>query len=167
MSQRFEGKNLEEALNSASQTFGVERYQLTYHVVLEKRGFLGGMKRVIIEADINTEGSQPVAEPAKPPEERAVARGPRSTRGPREGRGGEKRPRGGRRRREQSTEDTLQPGDFAQFSEEVPEQTAQSESAAEVAAWCGRVIELAKLDLEVRTEENEAQIVVRLYGRDG
>jgi len=53
MAQRFEGKNLEEALNSAAQTFGVQRYQLTYHVLLEKRGFLGGMKRVVIEAEIN------------------------------------------------------------------------------------------------------------------
>src|SRR5438445_172410 len=48
MAERFEGKNLEEALNAAAQTFGVERYQLTYHVLLEKRGFLGGMKRVVI-----------------------------------------------------------------------------------------------------------------------
>ena len=41
MAQRFEGKNLEEALNSAAETFGVQRFQLTYHVLLEKRGFLG------------------------------------------------------------------------------------------------------------------------------
>ena len=48
MAQRFEGKNLEDALNSAAQTFGVERYQLTYHVLMEKRGFLGGMKRIVM-----------------------------------------------------------------------------------------------------------------------
>ena len=48
MSQRFEGHNLEDALQAASHTLGVERWQLTYHVVLEKRGFLGGMKRVVI-----------------------------------------------------------------------------------------------------------------------
>src|SRR5437763_15600092 len=53
MSQRFEGKNLDDALTSASQTLGVERHQLTYHVLLEKRGFLGGVKRVVIEAEIN------------------------------------------------------------------------------------------------------------------
>ena len=34
------------------ETFGVERYQLTYHVLMEKRGFLGGMKRIGIEAEI-------------------------------------------------------------------------------------------------------------------
>ena len=44
MSQRFEGRNLEEALGAASAALGVERYRLTYHVVLEKRGFLGGTK---------------------------------------------------------------------------------------------------------------------------
>ena len=53
MSQRFEGRNLEEALNSAAQQYGVERWQLTYGVLLEKRGFLGGVKRVVIEVDIN------------------------------------------------------------------------------------------------------------------
>ena len=45
MAQRFEGKNLEDALSNAAQTLGVERYQLTYHVLMEKRGFLGGMRR--------------------------------------------------------------------------------------------------------------------------
>ena len=49
MSQRFEGKNLDEALTIATQTLGGERYQLTYLVLLEKRGFLGCMKRVVID----------------------------------------------------------------------------------------------------------------------
>ena len=42
MSHRFEGRSLEEALQSAAETLGVERWQLTYHVLLEKRGFLTG-----------------------------------------------------------------------------------------------------------------------------
>ena len=84
MAQRFEGKNLEEALNNAAQTFAIERYQLTYHVLLEKRGFLGGMKRVVIEAEINEGAAGPEIAAAAAPER------PRSER-PRGGRGG---PRG-------------------------------------------------------------------------
>src|SRR5258706_5152994 len=53
MAQRFEGKNLDEALTMASEAFGVDRVQLTYHVVLEKKGFLGGFKRVVVEAEVN------------------------------------------------------------------------------------------------------------------
>src|SRR5437660_12248531 len=87
MAQRFEGKNLEEALNSAAETFGVQRFQLTYHVLLEKRGFLGGMKRVVIEAEINEGAAGPEIAAAAAPER------PRSER-PRGGRGG---PRGERR----------------------------------------------------------------------
>ena len=59
MSQRFEGKNIEEALGHASEAFGVERYRLTYHVVVEKRGFLGGVKRVVIEAEVNEAATEP------------------------------------------------------------------------------------------------------------
>ena len=61
MAQRFEGKNLDEALTMASEAFGVERVQLTYHVVLEKRGFLGGFKRIVVEAEVN---EAPVTQPA-------------------------------------------------------------------------------------------------------
>lgn len=173
MAQRFEGKNLEEALSSASEAFGVQRYQLTYHVVLEKRGFLGGMKRVVIEADINTEAAQPaapvaaVADRPAPRDTRDArdARGPRTRRSAR-GRG-DRPDRGGRRRREESDQDnSLQPGDFAEFAAEIPEQASESEIAAEVRTWCERAIVLAKLDLQVRSTETDAQIVIRLYGRD-
>ena len=57
MAQRFEGRNIDEALTSAAEALGVERYRLLYHVVLEKRGFLGGMKRVVIEAEVNDQRS--------------------------------------------------------------------------------------------------------------
>src|SRR6185436_9220499 len=94
MSQRFEGKNVDEALTSAAEALGVERFQLTYHVLLEKRGFLGGVKRVVIEADINTSADAPAAEvqPAESP--RAAESRPMRTEGRRE-RGG--RGRGGQR----------------------------------------------------------------------
>lgn len=65
--KRFEGKNLEEAIDSAARAFGVESFRVSYHVVLEKRGFLGGTKRVVIEAEVS--GSAP-AEEKKPAKER-------------------------------------------------------------------------------------------------
>src|SRR5258706_16376608 len=96
MSQRFEGKNLDEALTSASQTLGVERYQLTYHVLLEKRGFLGGVKRVVLEAEINEAAVVPVpaAAPTPPQPADAPVRRPEGRRSS-PGRGGPGGRRGG------------------------------------------------------------------------
>lgn len=173
MAQRFEGKNLEEALDGASQAFNVQRYQLTYHVVLEKRGFLGGMKRVVIEADINTDAQPEAAPPQAVEQERPASHAPRADRGRRGGRGigdrGDRSARGnrgGERPRRERPGDALRAGDFAQFAADVPEQAAESESAGEVRAWCERVIALSRLELVVRSEENDTQVVIRLYGRD-
>lgn len=183
MAQRFEGKNLDEALTMASEAFGVERVQLTYHVVLEKRGFLGGFKRVVVEAEINE------AAVAKPAQVAPSAPGPSAQgepsrpagpgggrgRGGRDrgrGRGVDGRDRGGRsgggRSRGQRLEqkDDFQTGDFERFAGEIPEQGPESEQAGVVRAWCARVVELAKLQLEIRTEENDTQIIVRLFGGD-
>ena len=61
----------------------------------------------------------------------------------------------------------LQPGDFEQHLEaDIPEQGPESDTAKQVREWCGQVISLARLSLTVRTEENDTQIVVRLYGGD-
>jgi spoIIIJ-associated protein len=172
MAQRFEGKNLEDALDAAAQAFGVQRYQLTYHVVLEKRGFLGGMKRVVIEADINETAAEPEAaapvgvgprsSAAAQPETAAASRGNRGRRGGR----GTRPERGGRRRERNDDAEQLQPGDFAEFALEVPEQGPESEGAAAVREWCERVLALAKLELQLRSEENDSQVIIRLYGRD-
>jgi spoIIIJ-associated protein len=194
MSQRFEGHNLEEALTQASQTLGVERWQLTYHVLLEKRGFLGGVKRVVIEAEVNREAAAPAAAapavPATTPAaEAAPSRAPSSEprgaggggggrgrggrggreRGPRsDDRGGERR--GGRGRRGGGggggNRDELRSGDFEQFFAEVPEQGPESDAARVVREWCESVIFLSRLDLVVRTEEKDEQIILRLYGAD-
>ncbi len=201
MSQRFEGKNLEEALQAASQALGVERFQLTYHVLLQKRGFLGGFKRVVIEADVNAEAPPPAAPPAplEPyadvPSRReplVVGTGPRPAggfggdsgggggRGGRE-RGGRSGGGGGRGRgdsrggnrsggggggrgRRGGTE--FRSGDFETFLGDVPEQGEQSEGARSVGEWCTTALSLAKIDAVVRTEENETQVLVRLYGSD-
>lgn len=179
MSQRFEGRNLEEALQHAAETFGVERWQLTYHVLMEKRGFLGGVKRVVIEADKNEEAPAP---PPAPVVEARAPRGDRGDRGPRRGGGGGggrqrggnggDRDRGGRSRgrrggggpREHTEE--LRSGDFERYMGEIPEQGPESDDARAVREWLDDVIALARLDLAARSEENEAQIIVKLYGAD-
>ncbi|HYK00254.1 MAG TPA: R3H domain-containing nucleic acid-binding protein [Thermoanaerobaculia bacterium] len=200
MSQRFEGRNLEEALQAASQALGVDRFQLTYHVLLQKRGFLGGFKRVVIEADVNTEAPPPAAPPAPlepytdvPMPPRREARGgggarpagPRPAggfggsgggggrgRGGRSGGGGRGDSRGGNRGggggggrgRRGGTE--FRSGDFETFLGDVPEQGEQSEGARGVGEWCASALSLARIDAVVRTEENDTQILVRLYGSD-
>jgi len=165
MAQRFEGKNLEEALNSAAQTFGVERYQLTYHVLLEKRGFLGGMKRVVIEAEINEGASQPELEAAAVPDRSARGERPRS--GGRGNRRDDRRGRGGERRdRHRKSSERREEPEIELPPVEIPEQGAESEIAQMVRGWCEHVIALASLNLELRTDENETQVIVRLYGRD-
>ena len=178
MAQRYEGKNLDEALTAASQALGVERYQLTYHVLLEKRGFLGGMKRVVIEAEVN---DAPVQEPARsdpPPALRPAGssrggagrereRGPRGGRGRGRGERGEGGHRGeGRGRREPRGDREFTPRQTGVVAMEAPEQGDESPAASEVRVWCEQVLRLARLDGVVRTEENDLQILVRIYGAD-
>lgn len=193
MSHRFEGRSVEEALQSAAESLGVERWQLTYHVLLEKRGFLGGVKRVVLEADINSAAAPPPVNASAPPAvdshdapPRPPSRGPRpsggfggSDRGDRGGRGGGGGGRGGSRResggggggrrggrgRGRSDSD-FQSGDFETFLGDVPEQGPESDGARAVREWCETALALAKLSMVARTEENETQIVVRLYGAD-
>lgn len=211
MTHRFEGHNLEDALNNAASGLGVERYKLSHRIIVEKRGFLGGIKRVVIEAEVNENATPPAAPPPPPPivedddsqaamlrtssyaapdsRDRGVGvgvgagggrgRGARGARpgGERRGGGGggdrrgggarEGNRRGGRgggsRRREEST---YEPGDFERFAVEAPEQGPESEAAGAVRTWCEQVLSLAKLNSTIRTEENETQIIVRLYGGD-
>jgi len=179
MAQRFEGKNLDEALTMASEAFGVERVQLTYHVVLEKRGFLGGFKRIVVEAEVNdapvTQATQPVSSsiPGRPARNAGGGGRGRGDGSRGRGRGGDGRDRGGRsgggnrsRGPRRDHDDDFQTGDFERFAGEIPEQGPESEQAGVVRAWYERVIELANLNLEIRTEENETQIIVRLFGGD-
>ena len=166
MAQRFEGKNLEEALDNAAQTFGVQRFQLTYHVLLEKRGFLGGMKRVVIEAEVNTEAPQTAEAPPSRPQER-----PRRERTQGGGGRGRDRDRGAQQRGNEPRRDRPRRSPERREEEEyvpveIPPQGPESPNAEIVRAWFERVIALAQLNLELRTEENDTQVVVRLYGRD-
>jgi predicted RNA-binding protein Jag len=173
MAQRFEGKSLDEALTMASEAFGVERVQLTYHVVLEKRGFLGGFKRIVVEAEVNEAAVAPPAAASIPGRPARTAGGGGRGRGGRDRGRSDGRDRGGRsaggnraRGPRREHEDDFQTGDFERFAGEIPEQGPESEQAGVVRAWYAQVIELAKLQLEIRTEENETQIIVRLFGGD-
>ena len=174
MAQRFEGRNLDEALTMASEAFGVDRVQLTYHVVLEKKGFLGGIKRIVVEAEVNERPIAAAVQEAAAPTPRSgrPSGGGGRGRGNRDrgrGRGGEgrDRDRGNRSRGpRRETADDFQTGDFERFAGEIPEQGPESEQAGVVRAWYARVLELAKLQLEIRTEENETQVIVRLFGGD-
>ncbi|HEV7429435.1 MAG TPA: R3H domain-containing nucleic acid-binding protein [Thermoanaerobaculia bacterium] len=175
MAQRFEGKNLDEALTMASEAFGVDRVQLTYHVVLEKKGFLGGFKRVVVEAEVNERPIAATVQEAAAPVPRSGrpsggggGRGNRDRGRGRGGNGGDRdRGRGNRSRApRRETADDFQTGDFERFAGDIPEQGPESEQAGVVRAWYSRVLELSKLQLEIRTEENETQIIVRLFGGD-
>ena len=184
MSQRFEGKNVEEALTSASEALGVERYQLTYHVLLEKRGFLGGVKRVVIEADINTSAvDAPAAAAPQPDTQRAMDSRPARSEGRRErggdrggrGRGGRReggqgggggRERGGRGRRGGRDRDDRPAPPKQMTPVDLPPQEAESEHATTVRTWCDEVIRLGRFDLQIRTSENDEQINVTFYGGD-
>jgi spoIIIJ-associated protein len=180
MAQRFEGRNLEEALDNAARGLGVERYQVSYHVVVERRGFLGGVKRVVIEASPDLAAAKPhEAETYSGPEPGNELVPPRRERPARDAHARERGGRrsssgGGGRGHERDTprrHDSDQRGprrDFAPaFDEEVPPQGEESKDALAVRTWCEELIELAELELVVRTSENEEQIDIRLYGRDG
>jgi spoIIIJ-associated protein len=182
MSQRFEGHNLEEALEHAASALGVERHQLTHRILVEKRGFLGGIKRVVIEAEVNesapppAEVPEPAPEPipapvARPESARSEARQPRESRS-RGGRGGRDRNRGARRdddrgrSRRRHRDSDVRPGDFSHFAGEIPEQGEESEAAATARTWCEDVLALAKLNISVRSTENDEHVMLRLYGSD-
>jgi len=161
----------------ASEAFGVDRVQLTYHVVLEKKGFLGGIKRIVVEAEVNDRPIAAAVQEASAPAPRAgrpAGGGGGRGRGNRDrdrgrGRGGDGRgrgPRTGGGSRPRPGADDFQTGDFERFAGEIPEQGPESEQAGVVRAWYARVLELAKLQLEIRTEENETQVIVRLFGGD-
>jgi predicted RNA-binding protein Jag len=187
MSQRFEGHNLEEALDQAATSFGVARHQLAHRIILEKRGFLGGIKRVVIEADVNDNpvAPEPVVEAPAPVDDAAPvvpaatppSAAPARERGPRgggRGRGGGGRERGGRRDEERGgrggrlrhRESDVRPGDFSHFATDIPEQGMESEAAATARSWCEEVLDLAKLNVTIRSSENDEHITLRLYGPD-
>ncbi|HEY5611267.1 MAG TPA: R3H domain-containing nucleic acid-binding protein [Thermoanaerobaculia bacterium] len=177
MSHRFEGHNLDEALENASKALNVERYQLAYHVLLEKRGFLGGLKRVVIEADVDHSAQRPaeapsLVPPASPPQPRQRAeRNPRSRGSERSESGGRRRGREGRGSHEHRSgprheRHRDQPPEREFVASVAPEQGPESSEATDIREWCERLFELSGLEIDVRTEETDEQMRVKLYGRD-
>lgn len=172
MSQRFEGRNLEEALDNAAKGLAVERYMVSYKTVMEKRGFLGGMKRVVIDAEVNDDAGNvgQRAEVVRPPSEPLTMHGSRTSQSRqehprREGRGGG-RNRKGRGDRDRQMTERPRAAVRAAFEEEIPPQGQQSEQAGTVAKWCEELLDLAELPFAVRTDETEESINVRLFGGD-
>jgi spoIIIJ-associated protein len=170
MAHRFEGRNLDEALASAAKGLGVERYRLKYGVVVERRGFLGGVKRIVIEAAVDEtvpEKEEPVlasfsesdfySPPVAPRPARDRERRPRGG-GGRSRDSRSERPRGdGRRPREQSR--------FVDPTPPPPQEVESSEASA-VRAWLEEFCRRGEFQLEIRTVESEEQLDVKLYGRD-
>jgi len=181
--KRFEGKTVDEALDHAAEELGIERYRLSYHVVVEKRGFLGGTKRVVIEAWEDDFGNR--IEPPKPAtpsrgrgngghgrSEGRSSRGrgrrdrddrdDRGDRGERQGRGGRRRKAGGDRERERRDEPAFDV-DLGPAPPVAEDETATSRTLRE---WFERLFELSGLELDARVEEADEKFLVRLYGAD-
>lgn len=161
--QRFEGKNLEEALESAATALGVERFLVSYHVVLEKRGFLGGTRRVVIEAEVADAPTLDAA-PERGPAGDSRSDHDRQRRGER---GSGRSPRGRRDGRNSGEprfrSASLQPAGNQTFGP-APDQEFESPGALRAHEWIQRVIELSGLDLEVRTSEDDSTVRVNFYG---
>lgn len=172
-SQRFEGKTVDEAVEKAAETFGVPRYQVGYTVLSEKRGFLGGVKRLVIEAEIRDEIPEPTpaqiesalaareARPINPPGSSRSARG-----GGRGNHGGGKRDRGRGRSRTDSRRASEDRYDDLDDAPPLPAQGPESDATRKVRAFFEELLDLSRLDLDFRTTEEDDQIGVLFGGRD-
>jgi spoIIIJ-associated protein len=193
MGQRFEGKNLQDAIENAARELGVEAYRVDYTVLVERRGFLGGIKRIVIEAAV-TEGDVKPPPPPPPPAAtppsappRSAPRSPRSDRpsggdrgrdrGPRSrerGRSGgyDDRPRrrdDGERGRLQGRERQSERWESSEPVGEIvatPEQPPRSPQEEKAASWCEELFGIMGYGIDVRTAEAEDHVDVRLYGAD-
>jgi spoIIIJ-associated protein len=175
--KRFEGRTVDEALDNAAEGLGVERYRLSHHVVVEKRGFLGGTKRVVIEAWEDDFGNriEPPGPTSAPERARTSGPGPvharssegRGARGRRErddrpGRGG----RGGGRKSDRGRERRDEAPLEIEVGPAPPVGENETETGKVLREWFERLFELSGLQLDARVEEVEDKFLVRLYGED-
>ncbi len=173
--RRFEGKTVDDALDNAAEELGVERFQLSYHVVVEKRGFLGGTKRVVIEAWEDDFGNridapvQPAARPERSGSGSGQARGAGlSSRGRGRGEQRERGERGGRRRRVDRDHGGKreEPTIDVDLGPAPPVSESETDTSRTLREWFERLFELSGLVLEARVDEAEEKYLVRLYGQD-
>ncbi|MFA6957662.1 MAG: R3H domain-containing nucleic acid-binding protein [Thermoanaerobaculia bacterium] len=169
--RRFEGKNVEEALDHAAEALGVERFRLAHNVVVEKRSFLGGTRRVVIEAWEDDIGNRADAPPthippalAAPTRERRPRsggrdRGGRDDRRPREG--GD---RGGRDRNRAPREEKPEP--IFETGPTPPLPDNEAPLAKEFRVWFEDLFDRCGFLLDARVEEAEDKLMARLFGRD-
>ncbi len=167
--RRFEGKNVEEALDHAAETLGVERSRLAHNVVVEKRGFLGGTKRVVIEAWVDDFGNRADAPPPKhtpifPPP--APERGARSGRDRDRGERGDRK-RGGRgdERRDRAPRDNS-PDPVVDTGPAPPVPENETALAKDLRVWLEDLFDRCGFLLDARVEESDDKVTARIYGRD-
>jgi len=143
MSDKFEGKNVDEALDNAASSLGVDRAAIDYSVVVEKRGFLGGTKRIVIDAKLRDTSPETVPDAVTAANTETAV---------------DKEPRAPRSRRREAPRPT----------EETPEEpsAALSEHGSALDRWCRQLFEKASLTLRARVVETEERINVVLSGVD-
>ncbi len=176
--RRFEGKNVEEALDHAAAELGVERYRLSYHVLLEKRGFLGGTKRVVIEAWDDDAGNRIGAVSAesrvhteqRPRAEARPAAQPARESGPRRRTEHEDRPRGGRKRHSDDRPEREHRTESPRIARDIelapPVAENETESSRQLRGWFEELFVHSGLALQARVEETDDKLVARLFGED-
>ncbi|MGK2859565.1 MAG: protein jag [Thermoanaerobaculia bacterium] len=169
--RRFEGKNVEEALDHAAEALGVERQRLAHNVVVEKRGFLGGTKRVVIEAwedDIGNRADEPPPRhvPLFPPPAPARERGARGSQDrDRGGRGGGRRRGGPDERRDRAPRESA-PDPVVDTGPAPPVSENEAPLAKELRVWLEDLFDRCGFLLDARVEESDDKVTARLYGRD-
>jgi len=173
--RRFEGKNVEEALDHASEALGVERSRLAHNVVVEKRGFLGGTRRVVIEAwedDIGNRADAPpthippaLATPAREQRPRGGGRD-RGGRDDRRTRGGGGRERDGRDHDRARAPRQAEPEPQFETGPAPPLSESETALAKEFRVWLEELFDRGGFLLDARVDEAEDKLATRIFGRD-
>lgn len=174
--RRFEGKNVEEALDHAAEALGVERYKLGHNVVVEKRSFLGGTRRVVIEAWEDDIGNRADAPPTHIPPALAPQTRDSRERRPRGGgrdRGGrdDRHSRGGRREghdrdRDRAPRQAAPPDPVVETGPTPPLPENEAPLAKDFRVWLEDLFDRCGFLLDARVEEGEDKLSARIYGRD-
>jgi len=173
--RRFEGKNVEEALDHAADALGVERSRLAHNVVVEKRGFLGGTRRVVIEAwedDIGNRADAPpthippaLAAPVREQRPRSGGRD-RGGRDDRRPRGGGGRERGGRDHDRDRAPRQAAPEPVFETGPTPPLPENEAALAKEFRVWLEDLFDRCGFLLDARVEEADDKLAARIFGRD-